>query len=45
VGCERSLLKMLSFLCRRLLLGLKKVAKVDKNGLGFIQMHPFALRI
>jgi hypothetical protein len=36
---------MPSFLCKRLLLGLKKVAKVDKNGLRLIEMHPFLSKI
>jgi hypothetical protein len=44
VGCERSLLRMPSFLCKRLLLGQKTVAKVDRNGLGLTKMHPFALK-
>ncbi len=37
--CKRSLLKMPSLLCKRLLLRLKKVAKVDMNGLGLVEMH------
>jgi hypothetical protein len=44
VECERSLLRMPNLLCRRLLLGQKKVAKVDMNGLWLVKMHPFALQ-
>jgi hypothetical protein len=44
VECERSLLRMPNLLYRRLLLGHRKVAKVDMNGLQLVEMHPFALR-
>jgi hypothetical protein len=44
VECERSLLRMPNLLCKRLLLGLKKVAKVNMNGLRLVEIHPFALR-
>jgi len=43
VECERSQLKMSNLLCRRQLLGLKKMAKANMNGLGLVEMHPFAL--
>jgi hypothetical protein len=43
VECERSQLKMPNLLCRRQLLGLKKMAKAYMNGLGLVEMHPFAL--
>jgi hypothetical protein len=43
VECERSQLRMPILLCKRLLLGLKKMAKADVNGIGLVDMHPFAL--
>jgi hypothetical protein len=39
VECERSLLKMPNLLCKRLLHGLNKMAKVDMNGLRLVEMH------
>jgi hypothetical protein len=45
VECERFLLRIPSHLCKRLVLGLKKVAKAKRNGLGFAKMHPFPLKI
>ncbi len=44
VEYERSLLRMPNILCKRLLLGQKKVAKIDMNRLWLVEMHPFALR-
>jgi len=43
VECERFQLRMRIILCKRLLLGLLKMAKAHRNGLGLIKMHPFAL--
>jgi len=43
VECERFLLRMLSLLCKRLLLGFKILGKVDMNGLGFAKIYPFTL--
>jgi hypothetical protein len=39
VECERSLLKMPSLLCKKLLHRLKKLAKVKMNGLRLVEMH------
>jgi hypothetical protein len=44
VECERFLLRMPSLLCKRIVLGLKKVAKAKGNGLKLAKMHPFALK-
>jgi len=35
---------MPNLLCKKLLLGFKKVAKINMNGLGLAKMHPFALK-
>ncbi len=43
VECERFLLRMLSLLCKRLLLGFTKLGKVDMNGLSLAKIHPFTL--
>jgi hypothetical protein len=39
VECERSLLRMFSLLCKRLLLGLKNVSKANMNELGIVKMQ------
>ncbi len=44
LGCGRFLLRMPNLFSRRLLLGLKKVAKVDRSGLKFAKIPNIPLK-